>query len=162
MKQTCIVTNCFGPSHARGFCRFHYHRDRYEHRKALPVETWEHGTYSRWYYGDCRCEPCCEANAVRIKRARLGKFKMSPEQYNEMLAGQGGGCAICGALKSTDGKSLHVDHDHDCCPGPTSCGKCVRGIVCNLCNSTMGIARHDVYRLRRLADYLESHAEVSA
>lgn len=162
VKPVCIVTDCSASSHARGFCPYHYHRDRYERRRALPVDHWKHGTYDRWYYGACRCDPCCGANAFRIERARLGKFKMSAEEFNEKLARQGGGCAVCGALRSSDGKALHVDHDHDCCPGPTSCGLCVRGIICNRCNSALGLAQHDAARLRGMADYLEAHSAVSA
>src|ERR1043166_2785452 len=36
-------------------------------------------------------------------------YRLSLEQYNEMLKSQNGVCAIC---KSNDGKPLHVDHCH--------------------------------------------------
>lgn len=31
----------------------------------------------------------------------------------------------------------YVDHDHKCCSGDKSCGKCVRGILCPGCNTGM-------------------------
>jgi hypothetical protein len=51
--------------------------------------------------------------------------------------------------------ALVVDHDHECCPGKTSCGKCVRGLLCHHCNTALGYARNNPTILRALADYLE-------
>jgi hypothetical protein len=32
-----------------------------------------------------------------------------------------------------------VDHDHSCCPGRQTCGKCVRGLICRQCNTAFGV-----------------------
>lgn len=66
-----------------------------------------------------------------------------------MLAEQGGGCAICGSAVW-----LVVDHDHACCAGPSSCGACVRGILCGECNTIIGRVNDDADRLERAAAYL--------
>lgn len=52
---------------------------------------------------------------------------MPTEQYEAMLAAQGGGCAICGAGPKT--RRLHIDHDH-------MSGK-VRGLLCHRCNRAL-------------------------
>ena len=63
--------------------------------------------------------------AKRPTRARgLG---VSTEDYERMLAAQGGGCAICGALPKT--RRLHVDHDH-------KTGE-IRGLLCYRCNKAL-------------------------
>lgn len=71
-------------------------------------------------------------------KANIKKHGLTPEQFTERLSGQGGVCAICGADKNANGRRLSVDHDHSCCAGDTSCGKCVRGILCHRCNVGLG------------------------
>lgn len=70
------------------------------------------------------------------------KFNITLERYNEMLAAQGGGCDICGQpetmVRHEKVAALAVDHDHACCPGARSCGKCVRALLCNVCNQAIG------------------------
>jgi len=63
-------------------------------------------------------------------------FNISLDRYNEMLAKQGGVCAICSTPPAQ--QMLAVDHDHSCCPGKTSCGSCVRGLLCSDCNTSLG------------------------
>lgn len=82
-------------------------------------------------------------------------YNLSRDQWNALLAKQGGVCAVCGATESRGIGSFHVDHDHSCCPGRRSCGKCVRGLLCNLCNPMIGHARDDPTILRKAATYLE-------
>lgn len=110
---------------------------------------------------------CHGHHNVRKREMRLANhgrrvtavYSISPEQYAELLAFQGGVCAICRRAKGNpDGqrgkRNLAVDHDHSCCAGPTSCGKCVRGLVCGPCNDVLAHFRDDPDALARGASYL--------
>ena len=63
------------------------------------------------------------------------RYNITARDYDQMFAEQHGRCRIC--KKQPTERRLHVDHDRSCCPGPTSCGKCVRGLLCVSCNSKL-------------------------
>jgi hypothetical protein len=71
-------------------------------------------------------------------------------------------CWICGqACSPGGGRSLHwqkptIDHDHDCCNQRNgSCGRCVRGMLCQNCNTGVARFKDNPDLLRAAADYLE-------
>jgi hypothetical protein len=91
-----------------------------------------------------------------VLKGRLKRhYRLTPEQFDQMLASQGGVCAICGG----SGR-LEVDHDHSCCAGSRSCGHCVRGLLCHRCNSTLQQNRlgsfRDVSLIPRAVAYLSA------
>lgn len=93
------------------------------------------------------------------RRRRLTEYGLTQGDYNQMLADQGGGCAICGATESGKGSRLHVDHDHSCCPGSVrSCGRCVRGLLCMKCNGGIGQFGDRVDLLLAAVAYLTGRA----
>jgi hypothetical protein len=68
-------------------------------------------------------------------------------------------CPIC--LKEFDRYSLVVDHDHNCCDGDKSCGKCIRGLLCRVCNQ--GLPKSATPEsLRRAADYIQKYLDKRA
>lgn len=93
-------------------------------------------------------------------------YKMSVEDYNHMHASQGGVCALCrrpetgakvtGKFLKGGTRRLAVDHDHSCCPGSRSCGRCVRGLLCSRCNAGLGYLEDNIEVLERALDYIES------
>jgi hypothetical protein len=107
-----------------------------------------------------------EENAARAKRARadyylrtkdterakrrrrnahlVRTFGITLEEYEALIASQGGLCPGCGDELTS---SSHVDHCH-------ARGQ-IRGVLCNNCNLTLGLAADSPQRLRRLALYLE-------
>ena len=77
----------------------------------------------------------------RLQRAHdLIRYGITPEEYDAMLAAQGGGCAICGARGNANGRRLAVDHDH--------VTGAARGILCHNCNAGIGHFADDRARMR--------------
>lgn len=85
--------------------------------------------------------------AIKVKR-----YGITPEEYGQMVLDRGGRCDICGEVPE---KSLHIDHDHSCCPGRNACGQCIRGLLCSRCNLALGGFRDNPELLRIAALYLE-------
>lgn len=104
------------------------------------------------------CKPC---TAVRVARFRAEKraehgfdayhvmrtYGVTVEQYREMLARQGGVCAVCQREPDDAARSLCVDHDHET--------GAVRGLLCRPCNAAIGLLEEDPDRLRAALAYLE-------
>lgn len=84
----------------------------------------------------------------------LRKYNMTKDLYNVLLLAQNSSCAICGISQSALNKSLSVDHDHRCCKGKSSCGKCIRGLLCTTCNSLLGFTKDDAVILSKAIIYL--------
>jgi len=98
---------------------------------------------------------------VRRQVAHLWKFGLTPEKFAEILAEQGGRCKIC---KTDDPRNNRVstwaiDHDHACCPGPRSCGKCLRGLLCGNCNRGLGLFGDSLPVVESAAVYLRHYAK---
>jgi len=99
--------------------------------------------YRRAYFARNR-EACLATMRASHLRSRYG---ITVAQYAEMLAAQGGGCALCGG---TSARRLHVDHD------PATGG--VRGLLCHNCNTGVGQLGDDPSRCEAAALYLRLHA----
>lgn len=80
------------------------------------------------------------------------RYNLSPEEYYKFIAG---GCDSCG---SPHGAA--IDHDHSCCPGQITCGKCIRGVLCRRCNTVEGILKNNPECLYGLVAYMEKHKAV--
>lgn len=99
-------------------------------------------------------------DAERIRNAErhrskwlLFSYQMTVEDFETRLKNQNGVCAICKKV-CAKWPNLSVDHDHRCCPGPKSCGKCVRGLICDACNNGLGRFKEDISVLESAVSYL--------
>lgn len=111
----------------------------------------------------------CKACIVDAKRARYAatggdrashaqllreKYQLTPLQYDAMLAGQGGVCAICAQPETARGRGgsprrLAVDHDR-------RTGR-IRQLLCHRCNLVTGAVEEDPALLDRIRTYLARH-----
>jgi hypothetical protein len=73
------------------------------------------------------------------------KYNMTQQDYDDLLAFQGGVCALCGK-PPTEGHILHVDHDHET--------DTVRGLCHFSCNYALGRLGDTVGRIEHVLDYL--------
>ena len=76
---------------------------------------------------------------------RRRKFGIPFGTYDRMLAEQGGACAICRA----EFPRLLIDHCH-------ASGK-VRGLLCNNCNTGIGMFSDDPQLMQAAAQYVRQH-----
>lgn len=176
-NATCSIEGCDRPSRARGWCKLHYRRwetfgDAYAqpkgYRKRYAVLERDEqgrkfcGNCSQWlpesdYYGHKttadRLSPTCKTCARVYDIGR--KYGMTDAEYRAMLRAQDYRCAICRDPFDPDStKTMAVDHDHACCSGDKSCGKCVRAVLCSRCNTGLGLFKEDPARLTAAIAYL--------
>lgn len=82
------------------------------------------------------------------------RYGLNKPEYDALLIQQDGLCAICHKPPEY-GEILAADHDHKCCPGERTCGRCIRGLTHRNCNAALGMLGDDPSICRFAADYLE-------
>lgn len=128
-------------------------RREYEKRwKADHPEQMKQYSRNQLDYNRRYREDHPEQAALWRKRATLKRYNLTPEQFDVMVDTRGDRCDICGEVPN---ETLHVDHDHLCCTGQRSCGKCVRGLLCARCNRGLGDFRDKIYLLNSAIQYLK-------
>jgi hypothetical protein len=105
--------------------RTHYLKDKDKYLARARVRNKTHPAtpddYRRWRYG------------------------ITAEQFMQLIARQGGKCAIC-PTDITGPKAAHVDHCH--------ATKKVRGILCLECNTGLGKFKDSIELLAKAIEYL--------
>ena len=90
---------------------------------------------------------------VRVRERHLRrKYDISLEEYDQMVALQGGKCALCPATTpggKHNNEHWFVDHDH-------VTGK-VRELLCCDCNLVLGIIKDSPEHLGRMITYILKH-----
>jgi hypothetical protein len=178
--RACAIEGCsrYAPAGKRGWCVMHYtrwikHGDVGDAARRFFEPPREAAAGHQWCM-TCRTElplkdytrDKATANGyarvcrdcVRDRRV-ADDYGISAAMYRSLLDRQGGVCRICrkpetGTHQSGTRRRLAVDHDHRCCPGKKSCGKCVRGLLCGRCNSAIGLVGEDLAVIESMASYL--------
>jgi hypothetical protein len=113
--------------------------------------------------GEVHCKTCRAAtskkwvsnNPEKRRAIKLkSQYNTTPEAVQDKLDEQNNTCAICKLPFSADNLP-GIDHDHACCPGKNSCGKCLRSLLCSSCNFAIGALKDNVQLLEAAIAYLK-------
>jgi len=79
----------------------------------------------------------------------INKQFFTYNDYNQMFIDQEGCCKICGDHQADLSKALCVDHCH--------ITNEARGLLCNKCNTLLGMSKDNIEILKSAIKYLEKH-----
>lgn len=154
----CRAEGCGSITSSQGLCSRHL----WMRREGIRFKTGR-AVDPHWRGGPCRIPPCSGASETIYgfcsHHRHYGlRFILSDEMLDALFSDMQ--CAICGTPLSIDGSGdrFHIDHDHVCCPQGRGCDNCVRGLLCQSCNSGLGQFRDSPDRLLRAAQYLLGYA----
>ena len=114
-------------------------------RKTLPVTSFHKRTYSSGTIGlQTRCKSCqtnLRREYYKPNEKTRQRLKISNEFYEELMSNDN--CQICGCTMT----KKCIDHDHKT--------KKIRGVLCNNCNTALGLFKDDPVRIENAIRYLE-------
>lgn len=180
-KVECRFEGCARLEVTRGLCGGHYNREAESERPQCTVENCGRPTQNlkveyctthnkqflagepfseivRWGRYKRNSVECVVPGCARIGHAKdlcpghyqkWRSFKMTPDQMSEF--DNAVECQSCGR-----NRPLAVDHDRACCDTMDTCGKCIRGFICQPCNLALGHVGDDIETLERLVNYLKA------
>lgn len=120
-------------------CQLEYQRERYADPESYRRRQMNRDEYAR------------RRKASGRKWYLKSMYNLTEDEYQKMYDKNNGKCWIC---KKEVSYYLHIDHDHSCCSGEKSCGKCIRGLLCHSCNSLLGHAKDSPDILKASIKYL--------
>lgn len=134
----CLFDTCEDASRVKGYCKYHYAQS---HRGEVLTER----TY-KYTNKVCEVKDCsnpvsslglCERHykRQRVYSIDRGVLLTLVEQ-----------CEICGSTER-----IHTDHSHD--------SNLFRGLLCNNCNTALGLIKEDKEIAKNLIKYIQKHSE---
>lgn len=173
--MVCKIDKCNKPVRARKLCSEHWNYEQYgkcintcnqpassskglchncRKRKGLPPKKRRDGKCSKCKNNldqNARCSICRKKEQKRGHLKR--KYNIDLETWELILFKQNNLCKICGL----NSKRFVVDHDHSCCNKEKTCGKCIRGIICENCNRAIGLVKESSQTLINMINYLQEY-----
>src|SRR6266498_598017 len=122
-ERLCKIVGCSRPRTSSGtYCPMH--RQRLVDRGSLGGPNPDRAPNGQAIWSETE---------YRRRYERLRKYGLTPEEFEQLLASQGGRCAVCRSADPQTPKrgTWCVDHDH-------VTGQ-IRGLLCNLCNRAIGM-----------------------
>jgi len=159
-KKPCSIKECNRPHYAKSFCRPHYARllrnGTTVSRIGVVKDVKYYDRTVRKTDGNGKTVEYKVKQKISRETYLKSQYNITIEEYDKMAKN---GCQICHDVPE---RNLHVDHDHACCDKETSCGKCVRGVLCSRCNNLVdkyetGKMRLDNPRLFKIEKYLSKY-----
>lgn len=105
-----------------------------------------------------RCTSCRNKLDANVYQSNVyAKYGITQQIFDYLRERQNYRCKICKRHEDMFTRAFAVDHDHACCPDrQKSCGKCVRGLLCVGCNTTLGHFKDSKIILNNAKNYLMS------
>ena len=124
----CKVSFCSRSAIVRGMCTAHY-QQQWAGKPFTSIRGYVKGDWvkERCLVGLCQSPESSRGLCLR-HASNASRFRLMPDFYASMFE-QG-----CWSENCTRLYPLEIDHDHQCCEQNSSCGKCVRGLLCRRCN----------------------------
>lgn len=172
MLNRCSVDECNELFYAIDLCRNHYNIN---YRNGTPTPTYTCRNCKEDFVSKGRkmgnshitCPKCFEIYD-RFTYKRNGRYQnrfqyhgITVWDYYEIWKSQNGRCKLC----EFEAETLHIDHDHSCCPAGNyklqSCGNCIRGLLCRDCNVMLGAYENckGILVIDQLENYLKESRE---
>lgn len=166
----CSFEVCDRPAISKGLCQAHYYQ-RHRGHELTRINRKKNRTTAEVLFRDhlgrkqcLRCHawlpesffflstitadnlrPYCDR--CQIIQRQESMYSMTEQDLSRLLEEQDFGCAICGVVIPGGMGTWHIDHDHNCCPGERTCGKCTRGLLCYQCNVHLGFVEKYLDRI---------------
>lgn len=144
----CAVDKCPRPHRSGGYCNTHLYRSKSGFDLEAPLKD------SADRFHDCAIADCGKRVLYKhliceMHRSRSRRYGLSQREYIDFV--KPGKCANCSRTSR-----LAIHHDHNCCNGPRSCGKCVIALLCGQCNMAAGLLMDDPKTIANLAEIIRT------
>lgn len=151
-QKLCTAPKCSKEQFSKTWCQAHYTR------------MYRHGSLDKpQKYPQCAVSHCDKymmkwSTVCKSCYQKSWRYGLTAEEFIQMSLPENYYCYNPGC---TSEEKLHIDHDHSCCKeasslrgGKRACGNCVRGWLCNGCNTALGLLKEDAGRIAGLIEYL--------